>query len=113
MVEYILILLINFFLETYKTPMTNISSHYPVPDTSRFLFETCCSSKDMKAKKNLTMLTEIYKAVVEIDPSSKTAENLRKQMDKRIEEIALIKANRGHKQTSLETAQTRKGEGSF
>ena len=103
----------QFFLNLHQTPMTNISSHYPVPDTSRFLFETCYSSKDMKAKKNLTMLTEIYKAVVEIDPSSKTAEDLRKQMDKRIEEIALIKANRGHKQTSLETAQTRKGEGSF
>ena len=123
MVEYILILLIKFFFGNLQnSPMTDISSHYPVPDTSRFLFEKCYSSKDMKAKKNLTMLTEIYKAIVEVDPSSKVAEHLRNQMDKRIEEIALIKANRGivlkdvlrgHKQTSLETAQTHQGEGSF
>ena len=102
--------------------MTNISSHYPVPDTSRFLFETCCSRKDAEAKMDLTLLTELYKATAKVDPSSKFAEDLRQKMDKRIEEIALIKANRdtvlrdvlrGHKQTSLETAQTRKGEGSF
>ena len=102
--------------------MTDISSHHPVPDTSNFLFVTLCGNKDAEAKADLTLLTEQYKAIANRDPSSKVAEDLRKKMDKRIEEINLIQAKRdivlrdvfrGYKQPSLETAQTRKGKGDF
>ena len=103
--------------------MTNISSDYTVPDTSRFLFETCYSSEDMKAKKFLTLLVQPYKAIVKVEPSADILEGLRNMMNELIEKIDHIKESqdtvlrdvlrRGDEQTSLETAQTRKGEGSF
>ena len=90
--------------------MTDLLSHY-APDTSVFLFETCYSTEEFTAKWRLDLIAELYSNAVRRDPSSLIVQKLRKRMIQLDDEITRLR--NGSEQTSLEAAQTRKGEGSF
>ena len=102
--------------------MTTNSSHF-LPNISKHLIETIYSTEEFKAKYKLAKAVMDYTNAIKCNQSAKIVKQLRKKIDRLCKQIAHLRKNtdnvlqdvlrRGYKQSSIETAQTRKAEGSF